>query len=111
MVDEWFILIQKAKKRASLFSEALGLIWQRPTFPLGIAVSSAMQGLTSLFGMVRGVHLLYNHQKYLLISFDIFSYIQESSTREVFGLLVLLGFDITAFTPATYQGRNLQPPY
>mgnify|MGYP003516809018 CR=1 FL=1 len=58
-------LTQPQKKRASLFSEALGLIWQRPTFPLGVAVSSAMQGLTSLFGMVRGVHLLYNHQKYL----------------------------------------------
>ena len=31
--------------------------------------------------------------------------------RKDFGLLVLLGFDITAFTPVTYQGRNLQPPY
>ena len=110
MVEEWFILNKRQKKEPRI-CEALGLIWQRPTFPLGVAVSSAMQGLTSLFGMVRGVHLLYNHQKYLLISFDIFSYIQESSTREVFGLLVLLGFDITAFTPATYQGRNLQPPY
>ena len=58
----------KAKKEPRI-CEALGLIWQRPTFPLGIAVSSAMQGLTSLFGMVRGVHLLYNHQKYLLRSF------------------------------------------
>ena len=31
--------------------------------------------------------------------------------RKDFGLLVLLGFDITAFTPVTYRGRNLQPPY
>ena len=32
-------------------------------------------------------------------------------SRKDFGLLVLLGFDITAFTPVTYQGRNLQPSY
>ncbi len=31
--------------------------------------------------------------------------------RKAFGLLVLLGFDITAFTPVAYQGRSLQPPY
>ncbi len=27
-----------------------------------------------------------------------------------FGKLVLLGFGITAFRPAAYQGRSLQPP-
>ena len=70
-----------------------------------------MQGLTSLFEMVRGVHLLYNHQKYLKYLYLTSSYIQEINISEAFGLLVLLGFDITAFTPATYQGRNLQPPY
>ena len=53
------------KKRASHFCKALYLIWRLPTFPLGVAVSSATQGLTSLFEMVKGVHLLYNHQKYL----------------------------------------------
>ena len=30
--------------------------------------------------------------------------------KESFGLLVLLGYDITAFTPVAYQGRSLQPP-
>ena len=37
--------------------------WQRPTFPHGIAVSSALVGLTSLFGMGRGEHHRKNHQK------------------------------------------------
>ena len=55
----------KNKKRASHFCKALYPIWRLPTFPLGVAVSSATQGLTSLFEMVKGVHLLYNHQKYL----------------------------------------------
>ena len=36
--------------------------WRRPTFPQTCAVSSAMPGLTSLFGMGRGEHRLYNHQ-------------------------------------------------
>jgi hypothetical protein len=27
--------------------------------------------------------------------------------KKVFGLLVLLGFDVTAFTPAAYQGHRL----
>ena len=71
-----------------------------------------MQGLTSLFGMGRGVHLIYNHQKYRdrSINFDI-NQTYKKGMRKDFGLLVLLGFDITAFTPVTYQGRNLQPPY
>ena len=30
---------------------------------------------------------------------------------KVYGQLVWLGFDITVFTPATYQGRSLQPSY
>ena len=37
-------------------------------FHILVAVSSAIKGLTSLFGMVRGAHLLYNHQ-YNLSSF------------------------------------------
>ena len=52
-------------KKEPHFRKALCLIWRLPTFPLGVAVSSATQGLTSLFEMVKGVHLLYNHQKYL----------------------------------------------
>ena len=40
--------------------------WQRPTFPQ-IAVSSALVGLTSLFGMGRGEHHRKNHQKILKI--------------------------------------------
>lgn len=101
------------KKRASHFCKALCLIWRRPTFPLGVAVSSARQGLTSLFEMVRGVHLLYNHQKYLKYLFNLhnITHIQEGNYSEVFGWLVLLGFDIAAFTPATYLSRRLQLPY
>ena len=30
--------------------------------------------------------------------------------KEKFGQLVLLGFDVTAFTPAAYQRRSLQRP-
>ena len=29
------------------------------------------------------------------------------AVKKVFGLLVLLGFDVTAFTPAAYQGHRL----
>ena len=32
-------------------------------------------------------------------------------SQEVFGRLVLLGFDIAAFTPATYLRRRLRRPY
>ena len=38
------------------------------------------------------------------------SQIQAFHQRKVFGLLVPLGFDIAAFTPAAYQGRSLRPP-
>ena len=34
-----------------------------PTLPLGIAVPSALAGLTSLFGMVRGVPRRHGHLK------------------------------------------------
>ena len=40
--------------------------WQLPTFPQTSAVSSALKGLTSLFGMGRGEHLCYSHQNILL---------------------------------------------
>ena len=35
----------------------------------------------------------------------------SSLAPEVLGLLVLLSFDISAFTPATYLRRRLQQPY
>ena len=74
-------------KKAPHSCEALYAIWRRPTFPLGVAVSSARQGLTSLFEMVRGVHLLYNHQKYLKYLFNLhnITHIQEGNYSEVFG--------------------------
>ena len=40
--------------------------WQLPTFPQTSAVSSALKGLTSLFGMGRGEHLCYSHQNIFL---------------------------------------------
>ncbi len=36
---------------------------RRPTLPLGIAVPSALMGLTSLFGMVRGGPHRHGHLK------------------------------------------------
>ena len=53
------------KKKASPKGDAFIKDWRRPTFPRTSAVSSAMRGLTSLFGMGRGEHLLYNHQNIL----------------------------------------------
>ena len=81
--------------------------WRRPTFPRTSAVSSAMRGLTSLFGMVRGGHPLHSHQN------NGIDYWRRhiGALRKVFGQLVLLGFAIAGFTPAAYQGRRLRPPY
>ena len=47
----WFSVY---KKRASGFFQMLSKSWRLPTLPLGIAVPSALTGLTSLFGMGRG---------------------------------------------------------
>ena len=33
-----------------------------------------------------------------------------TTSLEAFGQLVLLGFDVTTFTPAAYQRRSLQRP-
>ncbi len=41
--------------------------WRRPTFPLGIAVSSALAGLTSLFGMGRGGPCRNSHPKIFMV--------------------------------------------
>ena len=81
---------------------------RRLTFPQTSAVSSARAGLTSLFGMGRGEHRLCNHPNN---GFDIGNKTYKGKRlRKVFGLLVPLGFDIAAFTPAAYQGRSLRPP-
>ena len=42
------------KKRPSEFLLKVSEGWRLPTLPLGIAVPSALTGLTSLFGMGRG---------------------------------------------------------
>ena len=34
----------------------------------------------------------------------------NSDDAKAYGQLVLLGYDVTTFTPAAYQGRSLQPP-
>jgi hypothetical protein len=35
---------------------------------------------------------------------------KKASVKKAFGQLVLLGFDITVFTPAAYQPRSLRGP-
>ena len=35
---------------------------------------------------------------------------KKEKHKEKFGQLVLLGFDVTTFTPAAYQRRSLQRP-
>ena len=95
-----------------------------PTLPHCIAVPSAMTGLTSLFGMGRGgtpslsppkisFHILTARQEEYKV--DIF--IQAKPTllklwtlTESFGQLVVLGFDVTVFTPAPYQRHRLWRP-
>ena len=53
--------------------------WQRPTFP-PVAVSSALKGLTSLFGMGRGGPLCNSHHKI----FNIFkTYIRKKIQKKV----------------------------
>ena len=50
------------KKRQLLLNSCLYGIGRRPTLPPGLAVPSARSGLTSLFGMGRGVPRRYNHR-------------------------------------------------
>ena len=45
-------------------AEASVMGWRRPTFPQIDAVSSALRGLTSLFGMGRGGPPRYSHHVY-----------------------------------------------
>ena len=101
----------------------------------GCAVPSARLGLTSLFGMGRGDPQRYNHQNIgwttqsfvSVLSFSILlgNLLVNLLTRQLkirtnfeqarpvagvaasFGQLVRLGFDITVFTPASYQRHRL----
>lgn len=117
-------------------------MWRRPTLPGVTPVPSALQGLTSLFGMGRGgtpalgrLVFLYHVQstvyhvfpvtvpfrgKYLMsnlctLYLVLCTPIHDMSCREcnradlkqVFGLLVLLGFVITDFAPAAYRRHRL----
>ena len=43
------------------------VLWRLPTLPGLIQVSSAVLGLTSLFGMGRGEHQANSHQQALLL--------------------------------------------
>ena len=49
-------------------AEASVIGWRRPTFPQLNAVSSALRGLTSLFGMGRGGPPRYSHRMCLWMS-------------------------------------------
>ena len=48
------LIINRHKKRPPEFLLKVSEGWRLPTLPLGIAVPSALTGLTSLFGMGRG---------------------------------------------------------
>ncbi len=52
-------------KNPVTFVTGLIKIWQRHTFPELNQVSSALVGLTSLFGMGRGEHHCYSHHNIL----------------------------------------------
>ena len=79
----------------------------------------AMRGLTSLFGKGRGEHPRKNHHKNF-ISLSLYdSYLNKvhigklqhlvSVIKKIkaYGQLVLLGFDVTTFTPVAYQRHSL----
>ena len=52
-----------------------------------------------------------NDLLYLPLGFDSLEHFSQVLLhKEKFGQLVLLGFDVTAFTPAAYQRRSLQRP-
>ncbi len=69
-----------------------------------------MAGLTSLFGMGRGEHRLHSHQNIPIDSIGAETHKKKNALRKAFGLLVPLGFGLSAFAPAAYQGRSLRPP-
>ena len=55
-------------EKPQLHAEASVIGWRRPTFPQVDAVSSALRGLTSLFGMGRGGPPRYSHHVFLDMS-------------------------------------------
>ena len=99
---------------------------RRPTLPHCGAVPSARPGLTSLFGMGRGGTPGLKPPKYAMCLSGALTGRQkrregEKSTEcelqgmrrwasKADGLLVLLGFDVAAFTPAAYRRRSLRRP-
>ena len=58
----------KKTEKPRRFAEASVIGWRRPTFPQIDAVSSALRGLTSLFGMGRGGPPRYSHHVSLYMS-------------------------------------------
>ena len=83
-------------------------------------VPSALRGLTSLFGMGRGGHPCYNHHKTITHGYEsiLWHWVLgknnflckkyfRAALQEVFGQLVLVNFDITAFTFPAYQPGSL----
>ena len=81
------------------------------------AVPSALAGLTALFGMGRGVPRRRSRPKSCPLLRGIVFYVvacersrKPGSCRGSVGPLVLLGFGVTAFTPAAYQRGSLPRP-
>ena len=98
-----------------------GLLYkmEATTYSPTTAVPSAWAGLTSLFGMGRGGHRCYRHlpvfscpsaDRWHILKDNIRSPSHFASAPESYGLLVLLDFDIAAFTSATYPRHSLRRP-
>ena len=63
------MLMKRIKtEKPQRYAEASVIGWRRPTFPQLRAVSSALRGLTSLFGMGRGGPPRYSHRMFLWMS-------------------------------------------
>ena len=135
IITTWFCTktwLSVYKKKEHPVSWMLSQSWRLPTLPLGIAVPSALTGLTSLFGMGRGGspsllpplfiaclwlfnvrHSLYGVREKKDFGLFCFVYLIFLHTLHNWsvGLLVPLDFDITAFTSAAYQRGSLPRPY
>ena len=61
--------------------------WQRLTFPPGMAVSSALAGLTSLFGMGRGGPCRNSHPKIFQVKSV------ELKVKSIINILCLLSYN------------------
>src|SRR5690606_34272363 len=89
--------------------------WRRPTLTPFTAIPSALAGLTALFGMGRGDHRRYRHQKIMMTysgrkQDGSFGEGNGSSAMKAMGLLVPLGFGVATFRPAAYRPCHLQGP-